>query len=69
MAHIRKQGFFIVDKEPDQTIRAAHPLIAKVDRIGGYPAGRTSLVLLATSFLALVITYSLQRRAWNPWRF
>lgn len=32
-------------------------------------AGRTSLVLVVTSFLALVITYSLQRRAWNPWRF
>jgi acetylornithine deacetylase/succinyl-diaminopimelate desuccinylase-like protein len=43
VAHITKQGFFIVDKDPDEAIRAAHPLLAKVDRIGGYPAGRSSL--------------------------
>lgn len=45
VAHIRKQGYFIVDKEPDDATRAAHALIAKVDRVGGYPAGRTSLDL------------------------
>jgi len=43
VAHIRKQGYFIVDKEPDAALRAAHPLIAGVTRVGGYPAGRTSL--------------------------
>src|SRR5437763_7374801 len=42
VAHIRKQGYFIVDKEPDAALRAAHPLIAGVTRVGGYPAGRTS---------------------------
>ncbi len=43
VAHIRKQGFFIVDKEPDPAMRAAHALMASVERQGGYPAGRTSL--------------------------
>jgi acetylornithine deacetylase/succinyl-diaminopimelate desuccinylase-like protein len=39
--HVKKQGFFIVDKEPDEATRAAHPMLAKVTRSGGYPAGRT----------------------------
>ena len=43
VAHIRKQGYVIVEKEPDAETRAAHPLIAKVDRVGGYPAGRTAM--------------------------
>ena len=45
IAHIRKQGYFIVDEEPDDETRAAHPLIASVAKIGGYPAGRTSMEL------------------------
>jgi acetylornithine deacetylase/succinyl-diaminopimelate desuccinylase-like protein len=43
VAHIRKQGYFIADKEPDEPTRAAHALIASVSRIGGYPAGRTPM--------------------------
>jgi acetylornithine deacetylase/succinyl-diaminopimelate desuccinylase-like protein len=43
VAHIRRQGYFIVDGEPDAQTRAAHPLIASVSRQGGYPAGRTAL--------------------------
>ena len=43
VAHIRKQGYFIVDKDPDAELRAAHPLLASVTREGGYPAGRTPL--------------------------
>lgn len=43
IAHVRKQGFFIVDREPDAAIRAAHPWIARVTRGGGYPAGRTAM--------------------------
>ena len=50
VAHVRKQGFFIVDKEPDAVLRAAHPWLAQVVRSGGYPAGRTSMELpLATA--------------------
>jgi acetylornithine deacetylase/succinyl-diaminopimelate desuccinylase-like protein len=43
VAHIKKQGYFIVEKEPDEAARAAHPLMASVSRIGGYPAGRTPM--------------------------
>ena len=43
VAHIRKQGYFIVDRDPDAQTRAAHALLASVTREGGYPAGRTSL--------------------------
>jgi acetylornithine deacetylase/succinyl-diaminopimelate desuccinylase-like protein len=43
VTHVRKQGYFVFDKDPDAALRAAHPLIAKVVRIGGYPAGRTSM--------------------------
>ena len=43
VAHVKKQGYFLVDKEPDAATRAAHPLIASVTRVGGYPAGRTPL--------------------------
>jgi acetylornithine deacetylase/succinyl-diaminopimelate desuccinylase-like protein len=43
VAHVRKQGYFIVDKEPDAEMRAAHPLLASVARAGGYPAGRTAI--------------------------
>jgi len=42
-AEIFDPDLFIVDKEPDAALRAAHPLIAGVTRVGGYPAGRTSL--------------------------
>jgi acetylornithine deacetylase/succinyl-diaminopimelate desuccinylase-like protein len=43
VAHVRKQGYFVVDAEPDAAMRAAHPMLARVTRIGGYPAGRTSM--------------------------
>ena len=35
LAHIRKQGYFIVDKDPDTATLAAHPRIAKVTTRGG----------------------------------
>jgi acetylornithine deacetylase/succinyl-diaminopimelate desuccinylase-like protein len=43
--HIAQQGYHIVREPPDATVRAAHPLIARVawDTEGGYPAARTSL--------------------------
>ena len=53
VAHVRKQGFFIVDREPDAALRAAHPWMAQVVRTGGYPAGRTSMELpMATAIAA-----------------
>lgn len=45
-AHIRKQGFFIVDREPTAAERKEHALIAKVIvRPGGYNAERTRMDL------------------------
>ena len=44
--HIKKQGFFVVDREPTDEQRRNHPLIAKVNqRNGGYNAARTPMNL------------------------
>jgi acetylornithine deacetylase/succinyl-diaminopimelate desuccinylase-like protein len=42
-AHIRKQGYHIVRQEPDAATRLAHPLIARVERQGRYPAARVPM--------------------------
>lgn len=42
-AHIRKQGYHIVRKDPDMKTRLTHQKIAKVTHGGGYPAIRTSI--------------------------
>jgi acetylornithine deacetylase/succinyl-diaminopimelate desuccinylase-like protein len=39
LAHMRKQGYFIVDKDPDTATLAAHPRIAKVTTRAGAPGG------------------------------
>ena len=44
--HIRKQGYFVVDHDPDPETRMAHPKVAKVStREFGYNAARTSMDL------------------------
>lgn len=44
--HIKKQGFFVTEKEPTDDERRRHPLIAKVvHRKGGYNAARTEMDL------------------------
>jgi acetylornithine deacetylase/succinyl-diaminopimelate desuccinylase-like protein len=46
IAHIRKQGYFVIDRDPTDAERAQHPLIARVNvRPGGYNADRTSMDL------------------------
>jgi hypothetical protein len=41
-AHIRSQGFHVVEADPDSATRARHPRIAKVSaREGGYAGIRT----------------------------
>jgi len=46
LAHIRSQGYFIVDREPDPQTRMAHPKVARVVLDpGGYSASRTSMDL------------------------
>ena len=45
-AHIREQGFHIIDQEPDAATRAAHPMLIRISRGEfGYPASRTSMDL------------------------
>jgi acetylornithine deacetylase/succinyl-diaminopimelate desuccinylase-like protein len=39
LAHIRKQGYFIVDNDPDTATLAAHPRIAKVTTRAGAASG------------------------------
>jgi acetylornithine deacetylase/succinyl-diaminopimelate desuccinylase-like protein len=62
VAHVRKQGFIIVDKEPDAAMRAQHPWMAQVARTGGYPAGRTAI----DSPMALKIAKALSDAAGGP---
>ncbi len=45
-AHVRKQGFYVLDREPTGEERLKYPLIAKViHRSGGYNAERTPMDL------------------------
>jgi acetylornithine deacetylase/succinyl-diaminopimelate desuccinylase-like protein len=44
--HVRRQGFFVIDRDPTEAERKQHPLIAKVvKRPGGYNAERTRMDL------------------------
>jgi len=44
--HIRRQGYFVVDTEPDSQTRMSHPKVAKVVvEPGGYNASRTPMDL------------------------
>jgi acetylornithine deacetylase/succinyl-diaminopimelate desuccinylase-like protein len=44
VAHIRAQGFHVLDREPTDAERLAHPLLARVThRPGGYNAERTPM--------------------------
>jgi acetylornithine deacetylase/succinyl-diaminopimelate desuccinylase-like protein len=46
LAHIRKQGFYVIDREPTDAERIQHQYIAKVvHRVGGYNAERTEMDL------------------------
>ena len=46
IAHIRKQGYFVVNHEPDSATRMAHAKVAQVTvEPGGYDAARTSMDL------------------------
>jgi acetylornithine deacetylase/succinyl-diaminopimelate desuccinylase-like protein len=43
--HVRKQGYYVVDKDPDLDMRLTHPKIAKIVVGSGYNAARTSMDL------------------------
>ncbi|MGH8527637.1 MAG: peptidase dimerization domain-containing protein, partial [Gammaproteobacteria bacterium] len=63
VAHIRKQGFYVIDRDPADVERRQHALIAKVvHRSGGYNAERTRMDLpLAASVVDAVQSTSAER--------
>lgn len=60
IAHIQKQGYFVIDHEPTDAERRQYPLLAKVTkRKGGYNAQRTPMDLpIAQRVIAAVQTTS-----------
>jgi acetylornithine deacetylase/succinyl-diaminopimelate desuccinylase-like protein len=54
-SHIARQGFFIVQQDPDAVIRQAHPRIVKLSWALGYPAARTSMDLPVSRAVVSVI--------------
>lgn len=55
VAFIRKQGFYVVDREPNMDERRTHALIAKVVDEGGYRASRTPMDLPVSRELVNVV--------------
>lgn len=45
IAHIKKLGYMVTDKEPDREMRLKYPLIARITNRDGYPAVRTPMNL------------------------
>jgi len=60
--HIRKQGFYVIDRDPTDDERKQRPLIAKViARTGGYNAERTRMDLpISIAVLTAVQSTSMQ---------
>jgi len=55
IAHVKKQGYFVVNDVPDLQTRLKHPKIARIVREEGYPAVRTSMSLpIVTKVIAAV---------------
>ncbi|HEV2223787.1 MAG TPA: M20/M25/M40 family metallo-hydrolase [Candidatus Acidoferrales bacterium] len=55
VAHIRKQGFYVIDREPTMDERAKYPRIAEVTHDNGYPATRTPMDLPISQALMRVV--------------
>ena len=55
VAFIRKQGYYVIDREPTMEERRAHALIAKVIDEGGYRASRTAMDLPVSKALIKVV--------------
>jgi acetylornithine deacetylase/succinyl-diaminopimelate desuccinylase-like protein len=45
LAHLRKQGYFVVTSDPDSVTRRSHPKVVKAVFSDGYPASRLPLDL------------------------
>jgi len=54
-AFIKKQGYFVIDREPTMEERREHALIAKVMNQGGYRASRTPMDLAVSKALVQVV--------------
>jgi acetylornithine deacetylase/succinyl-diaminopimelate desuccinylase-like protein len=55
IAHIKKQGYFVTEREPDQETRLKNPLIARVTNRDGYRAVRTPMNLpIAQKIIAAI---------------
>jgi len=60
--HIRAQGYFVTDKDPDPETRMKYPLIAKITTSDGYKAFRTPMNLpIAQKIVAAVQSASTQK--------
>ncbi|MGB7281953.1 MAG: M20/M25/M40 family metallo-hydrolase [Candidatus Acidiferrum sp.] len=55
VAFIKKQGYYVIDREPTIEERRAHPLIAKIIDEGGYRASRTPMDLPVSKALVKVV--------------
>ena len=55
VAHIKKQGYYVIDHEPTMEERRTHALIAKVVDQGGYRASRTTMDLPVSQALVKVV--------------
>jgi acetylornithine deacetylase/succinyl-diaminopimelate desuccinylase-like protein len=52
---IRKQGYYVLDREPTMEERRTHPLIAKIVNEGGYRASRTPMDLTVSKKVVEVV--------------
>lgn len=62
IAHIKKQGYFVVTGEPDLETRLKHPLIARVASEEGYPAVRTSMNLPIVKKIIVAVEQAIGKR-------
>src|SRR5438876_215767 len=61
--HIRKEAFYVIDRDPTDAERKQHPLIAKViARTGGYNAERTRMDLP----ISMAVTVAVQSTSTQP---
>ena len=52
---IRKQGYYVMDREPTMEERRTHPLIAKIVNEGGYRASRTPMDLAVSKKVVEIV--------------
>jgi acetylornithine deacetylase/succinyl-diaminopimelate desuccinylase-like protein len=52
---VRKQGYYVIDREPSMEERRTHPLIAKIVNEGGYRASRTPMDLAVSKKVVEVV--------------